>query len=325
MKHLAAALVLCCATPAVAGVDEVIDTHILPGMDAFAEASAKLSDTAASDCTAEAVRPAYQSAFDAWMGVSHLTIGPLEQGGRLLAIAFWPDAKGAGARTLGQMIATEDPAVDSPEAFADVSVAARGFFALDRLLYEDPYEAGSYTCKLVQAVAADLSRMAGEVDAEWHDSFAETLRTAGEPGNDRFLTRDEAVQALFTLLGTGLEVDHSQRLGRPMGTFERPRPERAEARRSGRSLRNVVLSLQALRRMADALADQPIPQTDEAFANALDAADFDDPVFAGAADPMGRFKLEALQQAIDTASRAVDGELGAQLGVTAGFNSLDGD
>ena len=65
---------------------------------------------------------------------------PLRAGARRTTpasrIAFWPDTKGSTPRTLAAMIAGEDPVVDDPAAFAGVSVAARGLFALDWLLFD---------------------------------------------------------------------------------------------------------------------------------------------------------------------------------------------
>lgn len=146
------------------------------------------------------------------------------------------------------------------------------------------------------------------------------------PGNERFLSQREAAQALYTALVTGLEFTETRRLARPLGTFERPRPERAEARRSGRSLRNVILSLEALRKLARTLADTDIPRTEAAFANALEIArDLGDPVFAGVEPPQGRLEVEILGQRIAAIRNAVAAEIGTVLGISAGFNASDGD
>lgn len=316
------------AAPAWAGVPEVIEDHVRPGLSAFSEATAALSDAAGEDCTAPALRPAYQTAFDAWMGLSHLRFGPLEEEGRALAIAFWPDKRGMVGSTVARLIADEDGIARSPEDFGEVSVAGRGLFALDRLLFEpelSDYAAGDYECALARAVTFDLARMAEAIETGWQDHAA-LMRHAGEEGNATYLSEDEAAQAFYTALLSGLEFTADQRLGRPLGSFERPRPERAEARRSGRSLRNVVLSLEALRDMARALADAPIPETEDAFAAAIGEAEaLEDPVFAGVERPTERLKVEIVQQRIEAVERAVAGEIGAELGVTAGFNASDGD
>ncbi|MHA7827305.1 MAG: imelysin family protein [Roseovarius sp.] len=330
MRSLTVTLAMVCgfSDMAKAGVDEALSRHVLPGFGAFAQSSAALAAKAEEDCRAGALKPAYHAAYDAWMGVSHLHLGPLEQGGRSLAITFWPDTRGMVGRTVAGLVADEDPVVDTAEGFASVSVAGRGLLALERLLYEPElagYGTGDYECRLARAIAVDLARMAREMDDEWPD-FAGLLRSAGAPGNDVFLKPEEAHQALYTALMSGLEFNRDQRLGRVMGSFERPRPNRAEARRSGRSKRNVVLSLEALRDLARGLADQPIAESEAAFAQALETAEaLDDPVLAGVATPQGRLKVEVLAQETRRIEEAVVQEIGVALGVTAGFNSQDGD
>ena len=317
------ALLAFLATPAQADVAGALNDHILPGYAGFAEAAGDLAQAAETSCDPQVLRPAWNAAFDAWMQVSHLHLGPVEEDGRGLAIAFWPDPKGLGWKHQQARMAG-DPTALEPAAFADQSVAARGVFGLERLLYPagglpaDP-------CPLVRATAADLARMAGEVQAGWQDGFAEVLLTAGEAGNTTYLTAEEAKQALFTQLATALEFDADQRLGRPLGTFDKPRPERAEAVASGRSLRNLLLSLQALRDFTQTLSPD-LPQSLAAFDRAIARAEaLEDPIFAGVADPSGHLKVEILQQSIRSLRQAVIAELGGQLGVSVGFNSADGD
>lgn len=317
MKALAALLLM--TAPAFADMAAVVGTRIGPGYERFAAATQLLADTAAGTCSVEAIIPRYHEAFDAWIAVAHFRIGPVEEDGRGLAIAFWPDPRGATEKGLGQLMASAAP-LDA-DSFARQSVAVRGLFALDRLLFVRSDARG---CALVRAVTRDLDRMADEILAEWH-GFARLLITAGEQGNTRFLTQDEAVQAVYTQIITGLEFNADTRLGRPMGTFERPRPERAEAHLSGRSLRNLRLSLAAIE--GDMLALKPdIPHTfiqmDRARAQAQQMTDTD---FSGVASPEGRLKLEILQQTIHRVRDAAVDEIAPALGVNAGFNAADGD
>jgi uncharacterized protein len=320
-RPLLAAIFL--ATPALADYKEVVKDHILPGYAAFAAATADLAEKAGTSCDPEVLRPAYQTAFDAWMGVSHLHLGPAEEKGRALAIAFWPDPKGLGAKAQRGLL-TGDPAALAPEAFADQSVAARGLMGMERLLYPDEPPAAD-PCALIRATASDLARMAGEIEAGWRDGYAGLMLSPGAEGNDTYLTEQEVRQALFTQLATALEFLADTRLGRPLGTFDRPRPERAEARAAGRSLLNVREELAALRDLTARLAPEAA-DTLAAFDRAIGLADkLDDPVFAGVADPQGRLKVEILQGAVTTARDLAVAELGKDLGVSIGFNAGDGD
>jgi predicted lipoprotein len=313
-------LTLALATPAAADTAEVVRDHIRPGFAAFAEAAAALATV--ESCDPEALRPAFHAAFDAWMGVAHLTLGPAEDDGRGLAVLFWPDPKALGWKAQKALLSSDAAALE-PDAFAEQSVAARGLPALERLLY--PAEAlPADPCPLIHATADDMARTAAMLEAEW-GPYGELLLTPGQPGNTAYLSKAEARQALFTQLATGLEGLADRRLGRPLGTFDKPRPELAEARPSTRSLRNVTLSLKALRGMAGALAPGAA-KTLAAFDHALSLADgLDDPVFAGVADPQGRLKVEILQQAIRSLRETAIAEMAPALGVTVGFNSADGD
>ena len=327
MKYVIA-LITCLATaPAFADVAQTVDQHILTGYATFDSAAADLATTARDDCSIQAVQPAWHTTFDAWMQVSHLRFGPVEEAGRSVSIAFWPDTRGAGRRALATLIADGDPVIDTPEGTAQISVAARGLFALEYLLFDAQFaDAGPYGCALISALTADLAVMARETHDAWVTGFADVLRTAGAVGNPAFLTAQEGTQTLFTSLITGLEFTADQRLGRPMGSFERPRPKRAESWRAGRSLRNVVLSLEALRDLARHLTQGDAPRTLAAFDKALElATDLDDPTLATVSDSQGRFRIEVLQQSVDAIQTAALTEIGAALGVAPGFNSADGD
>ncbi len=309
------------ATPALADVNRALDAHILPGHAHLVETTSALAAAAEDDCAPETLQAPFGSAYDAWLGVSHIQFGPIEDRGLSLAMAFWPDPKDSTGKALGRLTEAEDPIVDDADAFGEVSAAAQGFTALERLLYEEQANP-DYACRLTVAIARGLASMSDELSTDWQ-AHAELMRGAG--GIERYQSETEAQRALFTALLTGLEFLHDQRLGRPLGTFDRPRPLRAEARRSERSQRHVELSLAALEELALAMAEG-LPATEAAFAEAKErAAALDDPALEGVADPALRFKVEVLQQSVRAVQVAVIEEIGTPLGIQAGFNSLDGD
>ena len=318
MRALALAVFL--ATPVQADTAKVVQDHSRPGYAAFEAATDSLA--ALKSCDPDTLRPAFHAAYDAWLAVAHLSQGPAEAEGRALAILFWPDPKALGSKAQRALL-TSDPADLTPEGMAEQSVAARGLAGLERLLYPvDPLPADP--CPLLHATAEDLARMARDLVIEW-GPYGDLLLGAGQPGNPRFLTKAEATQALFTQLATGLDYIADRRLGRPLGSFDKPRPDLAEARASGRSLRNVILSLQALRDLALNLNPNS-PRTLAAFDQTLQlATDLDDPTFATLTDTPARLKVEILQQSVRATRDAALAEIGPALGVTLGFNALDGD
>ncbi|MBL4805721.1 MAG: imelysin family protein [Rhodobacteraceae bacterium] len=339
MKHLAFALIALLPVPALAQDEaallaQAVTEHILPSYENLAEAAQVLETAALTDCTFDGpdLRAAYHDAFDAWIAVSHLRFGPSEDQNRAFAMAFWPDKKGFTAKALTALISDQDPIVDTPEQYSEVSIAGRGFFALDMLMFDPRYldVDADYTCRLLRAITTDISIVSDGILGDWQSEYATYMLTAGSDTNPVYFTPAEGVQELFKAVLTGLEFTQGQRLSRPMGTFDRPRATRAEAWRSGRSSRNVVIALNAAQELSEILTSYVsggVAQDANArLAYAVRQAErLDDPVFAGVADPSDRFKVEAVQTSIIAAYDYLVEELGPALGVNPGFNALDGD
>jgi uncharacterized protein len=318
----AAIALLALASSARADVKAALDQSVLPAFKALTAATDTLSQTAKSDCTVEAIKPDYNAAWDAWMGVSHLGIGPSNNAN--LTIALWPDVRGLTQKAIAAALAeAEVPA--TAEAIKARGAASRGLTALDMLLSKPDYKFGDPSCTFVQAVTADLAANAKQLELDWQ-AFAATLQNAGAAGNTTYLTENEAKKALFTQLLTGLEFAADQRLGRPMGEPGKARPTRAEAWRTGRPVANIRASLIALQGLAKTFAGQPLPQSEQAFSTALATLDrLSDPTLQDLDDPRARFRAEVAQQRIRDIRGALEEEIGAALGIKVGFNSLDGD
>ncbi len=333
MRHIFIPLI--CATVATqahsdALTQSIVDTQILPAFETLAHQTRDLAQTTAENCISApaAMEQAFASSFDAWITASIWRFGPSETDSRAFSLAFWPDNRGKIGKAVRTLLSTENRDVLPPEVFAQHSIAGKGFYALEYLMYDADAQnlaSAEYRCDLAQAMTTDIAKTAETIHQDWSSSFVDVM----QPPSDRYQNDAEVRQELFKTLGTGLQIVDDLRLGRPLGTFDKPRPRRAEAWRSDRSLRHVVLSLEALEPLALALAqDAPDLQAHltESFEHALRrAAALDDPRFAGVADAGSRFRIEALKQEVVELRALVSGELGPRLGVAAGFNSLDGD
>lgn len=322
----------CWADNQNAVISNIIDNHVLPRFDILATSTQRLSDAAKADCsaTSDDLLTAYGSAFDAWVSASHLRFGPTEKDDRAFALAFWPDSRGATPRALSTLLADQDPIAASADDYRQVSIAARGFYALEFLLYDDALMAAGepdYHCQLVQTISADIAATAQTILDDWRTTYSATIQNPSPDGVYR--TDQEALQEMFKSLSTGLQFTSETRLGRPLGTFDRPRPTRAEVRRSGRSARHVTLSLQSLQELAVLLGqgnDTLVAHLKASFEIPLSQLSaLDDPTFSSVAQPQARLKIEVIQQSVEAVRGVVRSDLGPTLGVAAGFNSLDGD
>ena len=331
MRAFAFSLALAAAPAAASELSSSItDQLILPAFQELAADAVELADTASTDCNpqSETLRAAYGAAFDAWIAASHYRFGPTETDSRAFALAFWPDSRSKTPKALANLIRNEDAGIKDPANFASYSIAARGFYALEFLLYDPELStAGSagYRCALTRAISTDIAATAQAIGINWEQSYAAEMRTPAS----RYQSDEEITQELLKALTTGLQVLDGMRLGRPLGSFDRPRPNRAEARRSGRSLRHVLISLNALEPLALALAGgnhELQANITAGFAKARKKAEaLNDPDFAGVSNPASRFRIESLQQEIKDLRVLMTEKLGPALGVAAGFNSLDGD
>lgn len=331
MRALALITALAAAPAAASDMSSSItDRLILPAFKDLASSSQALAEAADADCSAKskALRAAYGAAFDAWIVASHYRFGPTETDSRAFALAFWPDSRSKTPKALGSLIGSEDAGITDPAGFASYSIAARGFYALEYLLYDPELSAAGspdYRCALTRAVSTDIAATAQAIAADWEKNYATEMRVPAA----RYRSEEEITQELLKALTTGLQVLDDMRLGRPLGTHDTPRPNRAEARRSGRSLRHVLLSLNAMEPLAIALAQKNTElKADLAheFSKIRNRAEtLDDPVFAGVADPASRIRIEALRQQVKDLRSLVSDRLSPALGVAAGFNSLDGD
>ncbi|MEL6207920.1 MAG: imelysin family protein [Pseudomonadota bacterium] len=344
MKFLAAIILLGLAGVSaraepdhVAAADRLLSEVIQPGTVAFEEATATLRQAAAPECTdvePAALRDAFHGAWDAWMTIQHLRFGPLEDESRSLQIAFWPDSRGTVGRTVSRILATENAPVEDTDAFAKLSIGARGFPALERLLFDDsgpvpPDDA--FRCAYAAAVSADLERVATEINAAWNGPFATIWTTAGEEDNAVFLAPKETSQRIFVVtLGT-LDETVQHRLGTPLGTLVAVRPKLAEARRSGRSLRHISLILDATERtLMTAFGPELEAEDRAALADAYASARRDLARVAELGDlPVAlaesRIRVEVLQQSIERIAIVMRAEIGPALGISKGFNAADGD
>lgn len=300
---------------------------------AVVETAGTLVDRVAGFCSGdsglEEARAAYHAMADAYMRVQWAAIGPAVPFDRGYRLNFWPDDSNAVSRQLGR-VASERPAdLLDPDGIAVASVALQGLPALERLLFGQPAAAsGNYSCSLAEAITGNIVTIAEDLAEGWADP-------ARQPG----LSADQAVQTLLGATLTHLELIGDRKIARVVGpTPEDARPRRSEAWRSGRSLRNIAINLEAL----DAVWFDDGPDGLPALLEAADAT----PAAGSLAAAMAkaRVRAESLRdRTMDEASEAAHAELLAlsndlygvaailvhdvfpALGLTVGFNSVDGD
>jgi predicted lipoprotein len=299
-----------------------------------------------------ALRSAFQAAMDAWMPLQHVHTGPASLQTRIDRIYFWPERKNAVTKQVAVLLQSGDAAALTPDRIATASVAVQGFPALQLLLYDgdDPARAflsgdpaAAYRCAYGTAVANNLKAIAGQIVEGWTAAVGAMAAVPPRSGSEFGLPASpkETAQQMFTDLLTLFQLVGDLKLALPLGlSLDKPKPKLAESWRSGRSLRNIELNLESARAMygtdrssgfrsllpaggdGDGLDEQIV----DAFAKtASSLAAIPMPLDAAVGDPGGRPDVEAALTDVRRVRDLMGQKLPAAIGLSLGFNGLDGD
>ena len=338
----------------------IIEQHVLPGYRKLASATAELDRQARGFCRSpsaaglEKLRQDYHQAMNAWMGIQHIRLGPVEMFMRYHRYQLWPDKHNTGSRQMRQLFAKRDPQRLRPDKFIHTSVAVQGFTALERVLFgkqgKDIRTFGTadkpaYHCQLTMAISHNLAGMSEGLVKDWSSArtpFQKMFNTddrsmVSAEGVDSISTSREVAARFLSQLHTQLEAIADMKLGYPLDdSLDRAKPRRAESWRSRRSMQNIVLNLQGSAEFYLAGFSKRVSQAQggakidglisQGFNRAItQARAIKTPLYEIVADPKQRPQLELLQQTIRELKGLISGNLSQVLELPQAFNSLDGD
>ncbi|WP_298909151.1 imelysin family protein [uncultured Aliiroseovarius sp.] len=340
MYHLAPAALIgfaCFAAPAqAADIDhEALRDRALTVIEmqfgAFRDAAETLAEMSVSYCAAEIGQDAHTDAFKqtwlAWAPLDAYQFGPIVQNGAVLSVGFWPDKKDYVGRGLKALLTESPEALQDPATIAQHSAAVQGLPAIERLLFDD-----LPACPAVIGISAHLHGMANQLYADWFNKggWADLAR-APSPENPVYQSADEFTKVLFTAADFELTRIGDARLGRPLGTFNAPRPTRAEAWRAGLSFELIDAQLLGIGTLLEQgfAGDNNLAEIDELLdrinETRMRIAAVGTPLDLAVTDPVTRFRVEALQTRIGSLQRQVNESVGPAIGVETGFSAADGD
>ena len=327
--------------------------HILPRYENFSAQAIKLDLAAQQFCMAPSIanlpliKTAFHSAADAWAGVQHIQFGPIEEKLRLNRVYYWPDKHNTGSRHLGRLLKSEDETLLSEEQFSLISVALQGFPALERLLFSQSEKlfkqdkTSMFRCSLVQAISLNLRKISAAVLNEWNDPSNGFMQVATSSGVPIYSGENEIFQDHLASLYGNLRAIHNLKIHRTLGeNSENSRPRLAEAWRSERSLRNIILNLEAAQKLfegegAFGMDDfiemlKPDSNTAKDFKTYMEytlktARSISLPLHKAVRDEQQHEQVERLKAQVLALMGLVRGRISTAVGMGTGFNFLDGD
>jgi predicted lipoprotein len=334
---------------------DLVRHHVIPRYVRLRDATAAFDTAVKKFCAARnagglaAVRAGFNTAMDAWMGVQHLRFGPSELETRAQRLYFWPEARGRVAGAVRDLLAGGDANALTRERLPNASAAAQGLPAAEYLLYTDAKalvaadDGGARRCALLAAIARNVRGIAGAILRDWRGGAVDYAHVIDAPGagNVYYDSPKAATGDLFKSLHLGLELIFDAKLIPVVGKKGAGgKPQLAESRASGRSLRNVILNLEALRALymgegglgfsGVLKAHGPDPKMDplmrKAFAATLATArSIGKPLDRAATDAAERPKVAKLLLQLRALKQITRTLVAEDLDLPLGFNALDGD
>ncbi|MDZ5699800.1 imelysin family protein [Chelativorans sp. M5D2P16] len=288
------------------------------------------------------VRATFADTIRAWAYVSILRFGPLVEENRFEHIFFWPDPRGVTLRQVQGVLAEKDEQAANPLTLKEKSVALQGLPALEFVLFGSGSEAlarvgDGFRCRYGTAIAANLANRAAALEAAWapgssfHAAFT-------EPGADNALYRSpkEVAGEVVKALGTTLQFARDAELLPALGDdAAKANGRRAPFWRSnltfalvGAQIEGTMALLQStgfgtrLDAERRAVIDTVLFDLEHAL-GAVD--DVQAPAETAFAEEKSRRRITYAAVALKGANRSISEELSAAIGLTMGFNALDGD
>lgn len=329
-------------------IASAIDGFVKPAYSEFHSTAAKLAGEMDALCAGQspdklaAVQGSFLTLVTAWSHVETVRFGPVTEENRLDRILFWPDRKSIGLKQVQAALADKDATATDPAMLRNKSVAMQGLGALELVLFGTGSEAlnepgDPYRCAYGLAVATNVEEMAADILAGWQDPAGISARWAN-PGADNALYRtdDESMTELFDVFVHGLEMVRDVRLNGFLGQVEKDdKPRQAIFWRSGGTVISIKGNLDGLRALLDASGlVGTLPADSQWIAQSIgfefDNADHMTDLAAGPIaevlqDKKKRGGLVVTRLITSHLSELFGVTLAGQLGLSAGFSSLDGD
>ncbi len=326
-------------------VETILSETILPDHAVLVVATAEQQRTMRAACgtpspeTLSDAQAAFRDLVAAFSRVEMYRFGPGRQDNRLARLNFWPDRRGLGMRQVRRILQEQDQTATDPTTLRGKSVAVQGLSALEQVLAEAADGViPDFACRYGTAIADVTHETAEALLNAWHDSQAELLRHPG-PENPLYRDQGEAVKALLKAAMEQLVIVEQQKLGRVLRDGPASaNPLSAPFRLSGMTLRAVAVNIAASRAV---LSHPDLPGLDDPdmqnLFRELDfelsqsgaairaALEFPGGIAARIADPATHDLLQYARIPLQAAVDLHDTRLLPALGLTRGFNSLDGD
>jgi len=328
----------------------VTETYIRPSVAHFANSAAALTGAmdrlchAPSEARFDTVRALFGTLVDSWFRIYFLRFGPLVDDNRFERIFFWPDPRGVILRQVSGILGNADPTALDPDLLAQKSVAVQGLPALEYALYGSGSQSilegtadGKFRCDYALSTSVRIAETAAELVRAWSpdSDYAKDFTDPG-PENDLYRSQTEVAAEVVKALAGGMtflsDVVIAPFLGKEP---EQARASRAPFWRSNHTLPALQEGVRGMRDFYEATdfagnyakSDEWIDGSLRLEMRTIDdtLGNITEPLEEAVAPGPGREALVYTVIALKSLHSTVDTRLASAVGVSVGFNALDGD
>jgi uncharacterized protein len=351
-----ATLAICAALPAYAddlksSLERFVSDYVRPETAEFSQTANVLPGVVDAICqdTGKETKAAFATSFADTVGglsrIHFLRFGPLLEKDRLSRLSFLPDPRGITQRQIRKIYAARDESVLSVASLRGKSVALQGLTALQLIAFDNLGavvlgKAGDnreFTCGYALAIAQNVAEISKNLAADWADpnGFSSVLLSAG-PENASYKSSKEALETVFNGLVTGVIITRGQDLLPALGSSEaKARPRRFPYSRSVNAVPYLSGEIAGIRDAFFSLGLKSL--TPEEHVWLLDTLNFEfgnaqtylkklEPPLRKTFGEGGSYgSVKALTITLDSIRELLSQEFAGALGLSGGFNALDGD
>ncbi|MES9831304.1 MAG: imelysin family protein [Candidatus Thiodiazotropha sp. DIVDIV] len=318
--------------------ESLANEHILAGYQKLLETTNNLNHSVNKLCkkadtsSLNNSRSHYREAFSAWQSIQHIRFGPIQYLSREYRFELWPDKRGTVSKHLTRLL-KESMSSEGGFEISEKSVAVQGFPALERILF-DQKPITEKQCRVIREIGKNLSTMSVGIIDDWtkgKSPYVDFILNPG-PHNLIFETEQALANRLLNSLYTQLEFMVTQKLDRPLGkSISKARGKQAEGWRSQMAITALHYNLQATRQLyifafAAKLTPDLERRIDHEYQQAKQTLSYITmPLKSAVTDATQREHILEFRRHLSNIKRIVATELTTELGLSLGFNSLDGD
>ncbi|MEH6403621.1 MAG: imelysin family protein [Sneathiella sp.] len=332
----------------IPAIKSVIQSVIIPSYEDLTQASSAQLASMQRLCTSAAptqlsqAREDFKQLVDGWSRVEMYRFGPARTANRQEKLFFWPDRRSRGIKQVKKILNSKDDKALTIDNLMQKSVAVQGLTALEFVLFGAGSEtlasaqSSSFRCLYGQTIAKAIHKTSTGILSDWQksDGYATLLMSAGKE-NPVFQSDEEVFREILQRADELILSLVTQKLDPALKSSPTlARPKLAPFWRSNLTLRSLdgnlasLLTLQQNPEFLKLLGEDEngfefeISHSRETLKGLMARNESWNDLIS---TPEYHEKIQYLKNPLNGAHLILSEYYPEALGITMGFNSLDGD